>query len=449
MLGIIAMMMSSFAMAQSTTGTNWSIGTSASVSSTGGNVNALPYLDTAGDSRGIAVNTTNGNVYYTNYITTPPRVYVCNVLDGTTTGMGFGGQGYLDTTRFDSPTQQLSLDKVKVADDGVIYACNLIISTTTQVFRIYRWQNETSSAITSFSGLISTSTVGTRFDDALGVTGSGKNTQIYVGGSGDGGILVFTTSDGTTFSITNQIWLNPAEATNQSDIVPLGVNSTFWVTGSSRHTWLYNQSGLAIDSISGTVIALGGKGCVVGTTQNGKTYMIVCQSAGAPFTGTAANVVDISGGGTTAFTVFTGPASGQTNSNGNGTGGTAFNPFHNTFYQLYSNNILGSYTLPLSTSPTIIVTKPGNSGIQITAFGGTGVYTWSVSPGIGSLSTTAGLSVNYIPGVTSGMDTVTVTDSANNKAKVVVSITPTSTPIAPETVHEGIIRSEPVWTFME
>ncbi|PWU16295.1 MAG: hypothetical protein C5B50_13860 [Verrucomicrobia bacterium] len=92
------------------------------------------------------------------------------------------------------------LNMVDVADDGVIYICNLTTSATV-AFQIYRWSDESSAPQLVYSA----NPIGgaSRCGDDFRVRGSGSGTQIIASGnSAVTTIPVFTTLDGTNFTGT-------------------------------------------------------------------------------------------------------------------------------------------------------------------------------------------------------------------------------------------------------
>jgi hypothetical protein len=91
-------------------------------------------------------------------------------------------------------------------------------------------------------------------------------------------------------------------------------------------------------------------------------------------------------------------------------------------------------------SPSSINTNPGGSPVPITISGGIPDYSWSITAGIGSLSTTAGASNTYTPGTTFGTGTITITDSNSGSAEIPVALVPTSSPLFGEVSFISIDR---------
>lgn len=95
-------------------------------------------------------------------------------------------------------TQSFKYTKIRVTDDGVIYACNM--TTGAGTVYIYRWASETDATPTT-----SAITVTARTGDSFAVTGTGVNTIIYLSGSANNEIYVCKTSDGVNFTLDRKI----------------------------------------------------------------------------------------------------------------------------------------------------------------------------------------------------------------------------------------------------
>lgn len=71
-----------------------------------------------------------------------------------------------------------AINMVAVANDGVIYAGNLVLNSATSPFKIYRWASPTATPTTAYSGNPLTSG---RFGDSLAVNGIGASTILAAG----------------------------------------------------------------------------------------------------------------------------------------------------------------------------------------------------------------------------------------------------------------------------
>ncbi|GEM_PF-698906 len=164
-----------------------------------------PMMSTGDNSRGAALNSSNGHYLVTRRDI--PRIYVFNAATGAlldsmnTTGVTGGTVGIQD---------------IEVTSDGIVYGSNLILNTTSDTtFKIYRWANDNSATVptVAYSGR-PTSTASARLGDAFDVAGTGTNTVIYVGGNNaaTNQIQVFTTADGINFTRTGGIAITGNDA---------------------------------------------------------------------------------------------------------------------------------------------------------------------------------------------------------------------------------------------
>src|SRR5262249_30587318 len=161
------------------------------------------WVTSGGTERGIAYNPKTGHVLLVSRNSATgadgPAGGGIAVLDGTT-GLYIKqldkGTGIITGGTF-------ALNMIDVADDGVIYVCNLATSAA-QNFRIYRWQDENSQPTIAYS-LPPSAAAGTpRWGDDFAVRRSGAGTQIIASGNNTSAnsVPVFTTPDGTNFLLT-------------------------------------------------------------------------------------------------------------------------------------------------------------------------------------------------------------------------------------------------------
>jgi uncharacterized lipoprotein YddW (UPF0748 family) len=150
---------------------------------------ARPYLGTGSTERGIAYNPVTGNLLV---VSRAQGTKIC-VLDAET-----GTDLYtMNTTGVSGGTYALNM--IGVADDGVVYACNL--ATTASQFKIYRWENDDPATPPTvvFSG-DPAGVSGERWGDSFDVRRSGKDTQLLVGARNTAGFCLVLTTNGTTFT---------------------------------------------------------------------------------------------------------------------------------------------------------------------------------------------------------------------------------------------------------
>jgi hypothetical protein len=118
-----------------------------------------------------------------------------------------------------------------VADDGVVYLCDEITSSTNVLtpFKIYRWDSVSSvnPPSVAFSGVISPAR---RYGVTLDIRGSSSGTEIIIGSLGGTNIVLFNTADGLTFT-PNVIACTNVPAGSLDHGIAFGTNNTFWAKG--------------------------------------------------------------------------------------------------------------------------------------------------------------------------------------------------------------------------
>jgi hypothetical protein len=164
-----------------------------------------PYLTTDNTQRGVAWNPATGNVLLATR--SPSNTVV--VLDAAT---GATKHFLRNTTADDSPlftSGTLVLNMIGVADDGVVYAANLVTDGATSPLVLYRWPNDGPDAVPEALGGVAELAIAERWGDTFDVRGRGASTQILLGTRGlapqEGRkFAVLSTTDGFTF--TGQIF---------------------------------------------------------------------------------------------------------------------------------------------------------------------------------------------------------------------------------------------------
>ncbi len=217
---------------------------------------AYPYLDsTSYDTRGLAYDTNTSTVLVADK-GTDIGIYVLDANTGSnlftmnTLGIGVSGN-------------QFNLDQVGVADDGVVYACNLFdTGSTAGSFAIFSWSSVNSNATPQYAygpGDPSGSEGEDRWGDTMAVRGAGVNTEIllgsydgYLGGPSTNAVLM-TTPDGVTFyptllTITNTAGV-PAGFCSLG--ICFGAGNTFWAKSPG-----YDLRQIAFDPVSGNCSVL-------------------------------------------------------------------------------------------------------------------------------------------------------------------------------------------------
>jgi hypothetical protein len=163
--------------------------------------------------------------------------------------------GDLGTTAV--PTTGLNgwlFDQIGVSDDGTLYAANLVLAGTG--FSIVSWPpgfgpntQPTQFAYGNGTGGDPGNGSNDRWGDTMSVRGSGLNTQILIGSGGSSNVVLFTTTDGATFTplliaVTN---IPPSATTPFSSGIAFGAGNTFWAKGGH----FYDLRQVAFDPASG------------------------------------------------------------------------------------------------------------------------------------------------------------------------------------------------------
>ncbi|MBA4147459.1 MAG: DUF4623 domain-containing protein [Verrucomicrobia bacterium] len=204
------------------------------------------YVTANSTERGIAYNPVSGNVLLVSRANASTRIYA---LDGDT-----GNEVHImNMTGVTGGT--FALNMIGVADDGVVYACNLV--TGSPGFKIYRWENDapTTAPTVLYNGNPAPPETTLRWGDSFDVRGSGKDTQILIGARNGTAFCIFTTTDGSTFT---------PQRVNVSDVpgnvgLSFGEADSFWTkeTGQPlRHIAYQTNSinGTILDSVSTGII---------------------------------------------------------------------------------------------------------------------------------------------------------------------------------------------------
>ncbi len=155
---------------------------------------------TAGSTeRGLAYNPKTGHLILVSRAASPaPANSLGIAILDSATGNVLGTMNIGDIAS--SGVGTFKLNMVDVAEDGVIYVCNLTTSGTVN-FRIYRWQDENAAPQLVWDALPLGGA--TRCGDDFRVRGSGAGTQIIASGNSSvTTIPIFTTTDGTNFTGT-------------------------------------------------------------------------------------------------------------------------------------------------------------------------------------------------------------------------------------------------------
>lgn len=288
------------------------------------------------------------------------RIFIVNPANGAEIGT-------LNTTGWG--TEAFKANKIRVTDDGVIYAISL--ATGAGTCKIYRWADQTSTPT-----LCASFTVTERCGDSFGMSGTGTNTILYASGAGTTSnsinIYMLNTSDGASFSLeskinvatTNQQWAN-----RTVEPVTNGLSSDLWIKmggGPARRITVGdNVSNVRTGTLAFAITdgvgegqaSIGYGGLKLLTTPNNNKFLIFAGGNNSN-AGVRTKVLNV----TNETTVTTygidslGPTTGYvTNANGSGDAATKDNGDGTyTIFSLSTNNGLLATTTTTSILPVTI-----------------------------------------------------------------------------------------------
>ena len=165
----------------------------------------VPYITNSDDAfqRGLTYNSVSGNVLLASR-SGGAEIRVLSATDGSSLHS-------LDTEDVFGGSDGFPLNLVAAAEDGAVYAANLVVTNgVLRKFTIYRWADDSSEALSTIAWIGDPageddegfSNFPDRWGDTFAVRGSGTDTQIAIAARRSGAIIIFTTTDGTTFTPT-------------------------------------------------------------------------------------------------------------------------------------------------------------------------------------------------------------------------------------------------------
>ena len=182
-----------------------------------------PYLNANYYEYGMAFNPVNSNLVVASYVPTNVPSTVVAVMDALT-----GAHKHvLDVSVVSGGNRPVN--KVGVADDGVVYVGNRTTTPATVPFVLYRWANDEPTTVPTiaYSGdpapSLTTEAVGYTMD----VRGAGVNTEILLGLNVSNVVCILTTTDGVNFT-AKEIFVPGAPATFARLGICWGAGNTFW-----------------------------------------------------------------------------------------------------------------------------------------------------------------------------------------------------------------------------
>ncbi len=331
--------------------------------------------------RGLAYNRATGNLILVtrNGAITAGATQI-RVLDGTT---GQDLRGLQQPGSLITGGSIFAINQVGVSDSGQVFVANAVSDIRTGTgFRVYTWGNDSASTTPtlhfSSTSMPAWGTGGTapRIGDSFDVIGSGANTRIVAGFSGNQGYLTITGDTAPTGRVFTNAASNPTAPAGSGTLTGTNANGRFsqgltfagngdtiWgkitagtaatahlvrnqITGGTANT--IQQAGLASASESRMDFAtIDGQNFLATLEANtGRVFIYNVNNPAAP------QSVFTFAGSPTGFSAI--PGTATYNSNGNATGSVQWGAINNslaqaTLYVLSSNNGIQAFTFTVPT----------------------------------------------------------------------------------------------------
>ncbi|HWB05160.1 MAG TPA: immunoglobulin domain-containing protein [Verrucomicrobiales bacterium] len=212
------------------------------------------YITTANTERGMDYYPATNRVYLASRSSKTIRVLsgadgaeIGSLLTDTVSNGATGGENGFD------------INMLGVAEDGVIYVCNLANVSTGAGFKIYQWANDAPDTAPAL--LYDDNPVSDRIGDTMDVRGSGAATQIACGVRNKNQFVVFTIND-TGFLIPNTVTVDGLPNSAFGLGIAFGSGNTVWGKTGGGSLYLVSYD---LAAGTGTVLANYGATVVPGT----------------------------------------------------------------------------------------------------------------------------------------------------------------------------------------
>ncbi len=303
------------------------------------------FSPTGNTERGFAYGVVDGKERI--YVVSRNAGLFVRIIDAVT-----GGPADVDTLKINKTVVTggtFALNDIEVSDDGIIFACNLTVNSTTSALKVYRWNSDTSDAIVVFN---STTSSAYRYGDKMTVVGAAQDNSLAIyfaasqasGGPEPKHVLKLTTADnGMTFTATE---IPIAEKSGASPAVgPVGLGlSSIYVNSNGNYAKQFDvTTGNKLGEIPGSILGTGSN--AIRYIEAGGHKLVVSYQYGS--TKENARVVDVTAGDANAASIVETAQLGA-NTNPNGTGDVAVKDLGNgkfIVYVLSTNNGFGAYEI--------------------------------------------------------------------------------------------------------
>ena len=153
-----------------------------------------------------------------------------------------------------SPPGTFAINMCGVADDGVVYAGNLITSGNSDSYALYQWAggatNTSTMALSYLGNPLSGAGALGRIGDTMAVRGAGTNTQVLCGFRSGTNACIFTTADGANFTPTIIAITNIPDGADGLSVF-WGPSNTFWTKSD------FNLRQVSYDLVAGIGTVIG------------------------------------------------------------------------------------------------------------------------------------------------------------------------------------------------
>ena len=168
------------------------------------------------------------------------------------------------------------ISDVEIADDGVIYASNMVESPNPfDVFKVYRWSGLT--ATPALAGTYSPAMPGTMpLGDQISIVAGRDKTVIYAPISEADGMIYFTTEDGETFT-SNEFQFGEVLG-EYPDIVVTG-DRTFYASGDGSSVMEFDEIGALVGEVSSGTIPSDGSNALTYFALDGRKFLFAARNA--------------------------------------------------------------------------------------------------------------------------------------------------------------------------
>ncbi|RMH68201.1 MAG: DUF4623 domain-containing protein [Bacteroidetes bacterium] len=284
---------------------------------------SVGWLQTDNNVRGADINPATGNILVVS-------------RTGGLSVIAVGSDGMVQETPLDATGISggiFPLSEIAVTSDGQIFAANLVLDGTSSNVKIYRWANESSAPEVVFDGTVAE---GTRYGDALGVSGSGTDVSVYLSGSGNDRIAVFNYTG--TAPMAAPSFLSVAAGAARGGIAKAPGEEALWINGFGTETQKISLTdGTVLATIPSTTVPSGTMD-LDAFEAGGMQYLVVGPDAAQQF-----HVVDVTNPAMASIVATTAPLG--SNANANAAGAAVFNPTNGSLVALSTNNALASFAL--------------------------------------------------------------------------------------------------------